>query len=253
MQRPQGRTKILAPLSGGTPDAVVFESNFLPPHHRTTHLPGDLGTCINKMATKSLLQLPTQLLDFVASKIIYQRDLLSLAVSHSTLRDIVIPFHLHYRLIECTEDDGEMWTHLQDSSRRVENIRTLRLHFVNTGAAIAARYTNPRKPPRSSSGDTRRLLFPVELLKGMAQLRCFEWRYLGSEDELPRFFSWAKTLENYQDSLWAALLKHYPLLEEVRANDSFACGTCPDNPGTDDPSTKTKTVSFRSKRSSERL
>lgn len=164
-----------------------------------------------------LSQLPAEIKDTVASYLLHQRDLLALALTHSTWRDIVIPFHLHYRIVQCSEDDADMWDHLQGNPRRLQNIRSLQLRDK--------RYWKQR--PLLQHPTARGVMIPAGLIGRMDRLKTFRWESSGPYRELPPSFQSDEDFEEYRDSLLRTVLESCLELEEIAVLDKFARGACP--------------------------
>ncbi|KAG9040995.1 hypothetical protein FS837_012865, partial [Tulasnella sp. UAMH 9824] len=82
------------------------------------------------MQSKSL-GLPVEIADMIVNWIYRPRDLLSLALSHSTFYRLIIPDHLHYRHVEFCIFDYTMWKYLLEDTSRLRRIETVKLsaHF----------------------------------------------------------------------------------------------------------------------------
>lgn len=162
--------------------------------------------------------LPSEIMDTIASNILQQKDLLHLALAHSTWRDIVIPFHLHYRTVKCADDDGEMWAHLKDNPRRIHNVRSFELQSTAEDEPVE------QKPPLTGPGKPR-ALFNIDMLESMVQLRAFRSVSTGYK-KIPRSFQSLKAFQDYRevflDTLWTACAE----IEEVIFWDSIAPGSC---------------------------
>ncbi|KAG8924790.1 hypothetical protein FRC00_004725, partial [Tulasnella sp. 408] len=72
----------------------------------------------------SLITLPPEILDLVASHMRKKEHLVQLALSHPLLCDIVIPRHL-YRQIRARLPDPRRWSHLLADLQRLRSIRSL--------------------------------------------------------------------------------------------------------------------------------
>lgn len=156
---------------------------------------------MDDLTHKPPIQLPPEIMDSIASNITLQSDLLSLALSHSTWHDIVIPFHLHYRLVRCTEDDADMWDHLKEAPRRLSNIRSLELR------CRLWQNRDWKQLPRLPQQSERMMMLTAELLGRMEKLKTFRWESSGTYGELPPPFQSVKALEEYRNSIG----KHYGL------------------------------------------
>ena len=71
-----------------------------------------------------LLRLPFDILDHLVETL-ERPDLLSLALSCSTWKDIIIPYHLEYREISLSVDHHTIWRHLAERPSLAANVRKL--------------------------------------------------------------------------------------------------------------------------------
>ena len=83
----------------------------------------------------SLHTLPPELLNAVVDAIPERRDLLSLALVCSTLRDIIIPGHIQYRVVVASEAEVGLWACLAVRGHLARNVRSLEIFafFMLTG------------------------------------------------------------------------------------------------------------------------
>ncbi|KAI0297986.1 hypothetical protein BC826DRAFT_907371, partial [Russula brevipes] len=72
----------------------------------------------------SLLRLPFDILEHLVESL-DRPDLLSLALSCSTWKHIVIPRHLEYREISLSVDHHDVWKHLAERPSLAANVRRL--------------------------------------------------------------------------------------------------------------------------------
>jgi hypothetical protein len=72
----------------------------------------------------ALLRLPFDILDHLVETL-ERPDLLSLALSCSTWKNIVIPYHLEYREISLSVDHHSIWRHLAERPSLAANVRKL--------------------------------------------------------------------------------------------------------------------------------
>ncbi|KAI0034768.1 hypothetical protein K488DRAFT_21555, partial [Vararia minispora EC-137] len=68
-----------------------------------------------------------ELIHLILDLILSRADLLNLALTCSTLRDIIIPAHLDYRIIISAEYHTGLWIHLVHNPYYARNIRELTL------------------------------------------------------------------------------------------------------------------------------
>lgn len=172
--------------------------------------------------------LPAEVIDLIASEVLLPADLLSLALAHSSFRDAVIPAHLNYRVIECFIDDGVMWGHLEENSRRLQNIRFLKLH---NGSIYDSDLQWSSRP--SVAGTPRPYLLQPSLLREMGRLHAFQWHHFDHEgdEDFPTPLTTRQSFINYQDNLWTTLKERCLDLKEVDVDSSFGCGNCPSRMG----------------------
>jgi hypothetical protein len=71
-----------------------------------------------------LLRLPFDILDHLVESL-ERPDLLSLALSCSTWKNIIIPYHLEYREISLSVDHHSIWRHLAERPSLAANVRKL--------------------------------------------------------------------------------------------------------------------------------
>ncbi|KAF8494932.1 hypothetical protein F5888DRAFT_1714235 [Russula emetica] len=71
-----------------------------------------------------LLRLPFDILDHLVETL-ERPDLLSLALSCSTWKNIIIPYHLEYREISLSVDHHSVWRHLAERPSLASNVRKL--------------------------------------------------------------------------------------------------------------------------------
>lgn len=111
-----------------------------------------------------------ELLDLIADEVHCSHDLAQLALANKTLRDVVCPMHIDFRVIECALDDGSMWELLEANPRHIARVRTLKVHVTSMQKSPGI----SRNPPRGLSLNKKRIL-PLELLQRMSRLQSFEW------------------------------------------------------------------------------
>lgn len=165
--------------------------------------------------------LPLELLDYLASFILNPSDLLSLAITNSTFRDTIIPFHLHYRNVRCSVDDSAMWNHLLENARSLQNVHSLELHpttlnrnnvlCVKSLPPIHRAVTAPRPDPS----------LPLSAIKGMVHLKSVAWRGLRYDMGFSQ-----PGLGSFLEECWNTLSKHSWDLKEVTARSSPGCCDC---------------------------
>ncbi|KZV62387.1 hypothetical protein PENSPDRAFT_539851, partial [Peniophora sp. CONT] len=71
--------------------------------------------------------LPPELLNSVVDAIPERHDLLSLSLVCSTLRDVIIPGHLQYRVLVASEEETGLWACLAVRGHLARNVRNLEI------------------------------------------------------------------------------------------------------------------------------
>lgn len=135
--------------------------------------------------SKSLENLPNELLDQIVNLLDEPSDLLPLALASSRFCSIIIPRHLHYRHIRCSAQDGlKLWDALSKDKSLARNVRSLQLQ-LSPPLRIPPIYTPSlddvvKLVKRSSvekveavDGDDERAL--LKGLKNMVNLAAFRW------------------------------------------------------------------------------
>ncbi|KAG8928536.1 hypothetical protein FRC01_005786 [Tulasnella sp. 417] len=204
---------------------------------------------IKLVATQpSLASFPPELLDHLISYISNPSDLLSLALTSSTFRAIVIPFHLHYRTIRCVTDDSEMWNHLLESQRRLQHVHALQLYRSTSSSSVVLSNCLPRilrnegeAPPAASS-------LTLSAISQMTHLKSLAWLRRDSEYFWPLGFSNSRYVEraefdNLAEEFWDTVLQHCHELQEVVARSFYGCCDCAAQRG--GPRTLTKLFNLR--------
>lgn len=181
----------------------------------------------------SLTDLPPEIIDLIVSHLPHPSDLLPLALTHSAIRDIIIPEHLNYRYIDRAVDDGTMWDHLEENPRRLASVRFLTLRAVIPGLTAGAEAFEglegvaprlPRFPVEASL-----CVLPPGLLSQMKNLLSLNWQDHSMNNtwiKNPRSFTSALDFVQYQDSLWSALKSSCQSLEELEVRVSLCAGLC---------------------------
>lgn len=132
--------------------------------------------------------LPFEIKESVLSEIDLRKDLLALSLTSSHWHSLVVPKHLHYRLIRCTLQEGTpIWSLLSNDKGLARNIRAIELIFSEkrTHMPNSPAFSPPLRlfPSMSKSPSTtvneapsvlaERLLSTA--LRNMSRLRCFQW------------------------------------------------------------------------------
>lgn len=159
-----------------------------------------------------LLRLPFDILERVVDSLDLP-DLLSLALSCSTWKHIVIPRHLEYREITLSVDHHSIWRHLAERPSLAANVRRLVIsdsEFYHSSLLSFAPISHPqwRIPTtlvRPSSGGTlsraQQSEYPLRALRNMRLLKTLEFENIfrwsqGSPDTLSLFLAHIPSVEN---------------------------------------------------------
>ena len=160
----------------------------------------------------SLLRLPFDVLEHVIETL-DRRDLLSLALSCSTWKDIIIPQHLEYREIFLSVDHHWVWKHLAERPSLAANVRRLAIsdsEWYHPGLSFPVincfRWQIPSTLVHPWSSDTpispmQQPEYPLLALRNMRLLKTLEfdnisrWS-LGSPDTLSQFLVNVPSVEN---------------------------------------------------------
>ena len=158
-----------------------------------------------------LLRLPFDILEYVIETLDRQ-DLLSLALSCSAWKDIVIPRHLEYREISLSVDHHSIWKHLAERPSLAANVRRLVIsdsefyHSVLSFPVICCfRWQIPTTlvPPWSDSPFPRvqQQDYPLMALRNMRLLKTLEFDNIsrwcqGSPDALSQFLAHIPSIEH---------------------------------------------------------
>lgn len=152
--------------------------------------------------------LPPELIDLLASFILHPGDLLPLAMTSSIFYRVVSPFHLRYRHVRCSLEDGTMWRHLEECPRRTDAIRFLHIQESSPERSLG---------PFKLGIEGVRIPLPPTLLARMKNLHSFKW----VSRSPPRTLS-ASEANPYRESLFGALSK-LRSLADVSVTGAFSC------------------------------
>ncbi len=158
-----------------------------------------------------LLRLPFDILDHLVETL-ENPDLLSLALSCSTWKNIIIPYHLEYREISLSVDHHSIWRHLAERPSLAANVRRLvitepdcyhpTLSFMPVNCF---RWQVPATLVQPSSGDTSSLEqqreYPLRALRNMRLLKTLQFENIsrwsqGSPDTLSLILTHIPFVEN---------------------------------------------------------
>ena len=158
-----------------------------------------------------LLRLPFDVLEYIIETL-DRRDLLSLALSCSAWKDIIIPRHLEYREISLSVDHHSIWKHLAERPNLAANVRRLVIsdsefyHSVLSFPVISCfRWQIPTTlvPPWSDSPFPRvqQKDYPLMALRNMRLLTTLEFDNIsrwcqGSPDTLSQFLAHVPSIEH---------------------------------------------------------
>lgn len=163
-----------------------------------------------------LLDLSSEIKDGIASNLREYLDLLSLALTHSIWRDVIIPDHLHYRTVWAEPQSNDHWEHLLGNRRRSDNVQVL-----HVGSSLQRR-TPWYEPPEERDYNAEYIL--SRAIKSFPNLRSFKF----AEDGMSGDVSYG---EDGDVTLWDQLERSCPYLEEVDVEGVFACPGCIFNAG----------------------
>lgn len=162
-----------------------------------------------------LLRLPFDILEHILESL-ERPDLLSLALSCSTWKNIIIPHHLEYREIYISIDHHSVWRHLAERPSLAANVRKLVItepdyyhHGLSFAPVNCTRWQVPTTlvPPslshRSDRTSTleRQPDYPLRALRNMGLLKTLEFENIsrwsqGSPDALSLFLAHVPSVEN---------------------------------------------------------
>ncbi|KAH8986582.1 hypothetical protein EDB92DRAFT_1242075 [Lactarius akahatsu] len=159
-----------------------------------------------------LLRLPLDTLELIAEALDDRPDLLSLALTCSTWKSIIIPRHLEYREILLSVDHLSIWKHLAERPSLAANVRRLVIsdsEFYHPGVYLTpisgSRWQLPTtlldNLPDSSSLYDQQSDYPFIALRNMRLLKTLEFENIyrwcqGSPDVLSLFLAHIPTVEH---------------------------------------------------------
>lgn len=169
-----------------------------------------LGTTF--IFTMLLLRLPFDALELIAEALDDRPDLLSLALTCSTWKNIIIPRHLEYREILLSVDHLFIWKHLAERPSLAANVRRLVIsdsEFYHPGVYLTpisgSRWQLPTTLlshlTNSSSLSDEQSEYPFIALRNMRLLKTLEFENIyrwcqGSPDILSLFLAHIPTVEH---------------------------------------------------------
>ena len=159
-----------------------------------------------------LLRMPLDTLELIAEALDDRPDLLSLALTCSTWKSIIIPRHLEYREILLSVDHLSIWKHLAERPSLAANVRRLVIsdsEFYHPGVYLTpisgSRWQLPTTLldhlPDSSSLSDQQSDYPFTALRNMRLLKTLEFENIyrwcqGSPDILSLFLAHIPTVEH---------------------------------------------------------
>jgi len=175
-----------------------------------------------------VLRLPFDILGHVVETL-DRPDLLSLALSCTTWKHIIIPHHLEYREISLSVDHHNIWKHLAERPSLAANVRRLIIteseyyhSFISFPPINFFRWRIPTTlVPPLSDGDTLSHAYapqsdhPLRALRNMRLLKTIEFENI---------FRWA---QGSPDTL-SLFLAHIPSVENLVLKSSRSRGTASD-------------------------
>lgn len=161
-------------------------------------------------STMLLLRLPLDTLELIAEALGDRPDLLSLALTCSTWKSIIIPRHLEYREILLSVDHLSIWKHLAKRPSLAANVRRLVIsdsEFYHPGVYLTpisgSRWQVPTTlldhlPDTASASDKH---YPFIALRNMRLLKTLEFENIyrwcqGSPDNLSLFLAHIPSVEH---------------------------------------------------------
>ena len=173
------------------------------------------------MMCPSLLRLPIDTLELIAEWLDDRPDLLSLALTCSTWKNIIIPRHLEYREISLSVEHLSIWRHLAERPSLASNVRRLVIsdseHYPNSipSPTPGLRWQIPRTLVHISPDNPlpywQRPNYPLVALRNMRLLKTLEF------DNITR---WCQGLP---DNL-SLFLAHIPSVEHLVLRSSRSLG-----------------------------
>lgn len=167
-----------------------------------------------------LNNLSPSLKDAIASNLRRRSDLLSLALTHSTFCDVIIPFHLHYRVLYSRATNNTNWTHVLEDQRRARNVQSL---HISTGYDCEEK--TPWYDPEKEWDARSNRFIPSDDIVAFPNLRSY--RFVDSQDVLGMHNSSGQA----DDAFWDAVRQSCAYLEEVDVEGTFRCPSCLFMPG----------------------
>ncbi|KAI0030737.1 hypothetical protein K488DRAFT_71938 [Vararia minispora EC-137] len=124
--------------------------------------------------TLSILMLPLDILERVFDKLEFRTDLLSFALTCSTLRSIIIPAHLdRFRIVVASIHDAEFFVNATLDPEFALRIRDLTLVNESNPSSLERRYERSDSKASSNSGkhvNGREILLAVKAMKRLRRL-----------------------------------------------------------------------------------
>ena len=151
-----------------------------------------------------LLRLPFDILEHLVESLELP-DLLSLALSCSTWKNIIIPHHLEYREISMSIDHHSIWRHLAERPSLAANVRRLVIAEPDSFLPMSTNWLVPTTlvppSPRSTLPLEQQPDYPLRALRNMKLLKTLEFENIsrlsqGSPDTLSLLLAHIPSVEN---------------------------------------------------------
>ncbi|KAI0777808.1 hypothetical protein BD413DRAFT_686859 [Trametes elegans] len=179
---------------------------FVPP------APAPACTC-GAAPRRTLVRLPTEILDGIAFFVDARSDLGALAATCRRMRDVVVPRHAEYRLVRCRASAVRVWHHLAVHRALARNVRRVEVldERAPAGAEVVPAGITLTDTDLESTDDelglhAKHARFVLAALARMTALRSIKW---GCNHSLVAF-----------ESVWPALVR-CGSLEEVEVYDNI--------------------------------
>jgi hypothetical protein len=151
-----------------------------------------------------LLRLPFDILEHLLESLELP-DLLSLALSCSTWKNIIVPHHLEYREISMSIDHHSIWRHLAERPSLAANVRRLVIAEPDSFLPMSTNWLVPTTlvppSPRSTLPLEKQPDYPLRALRNMKLLKTLEFENIsrlsqGSPDTLSLLLAHIPSVEN---------------------------------------------------------
>ncbi|KAI0674693.1 hypothetical protein C8Q78DRAFT_1067649 [Trametes maxima] len=187
-------------------------------HRLAVHLLGIVEPFVQAQAPgcacvprRTLLRLPTEILDAIVFWVDDRRDLSALAETCRRMHDVVVPRHVEYRVVKCKVSSVRVWHHFVVHRALARNVRRLEVLDERTGeaevvpAGIIATETDLESTDDELGMHAKQERFMLAALAKMTALRAVKW---SCNHSLVAF-----------ERVWPALVK-CGSIQEVEVNDN---------------------------------